>query len=41
MLKKKICLAAHTYPTPGNYIACVKVINTFGCGTSTIIEVEV
>jgi adenine-specific DNA-methyltransferase len=41
MLQKKICLAAYTYPAPGQYIACVKVVDTFGCDTSITVEVEV
>jgi adenine-specific DNA-methyltransferase len=38
---KTISDAAYTYPTPGKYIACVKVVDTFGCDTSITIEVEV
>jgi adenine-specific DNA-methyltransferase len=41
MLQKKICLAAYTYTAPGKYIACVKVVDPFGCDTSITIEVEV
>ena len=38
---KTISDAAYTYPTPGKYIACVKVVDTFGCDTSITVEVEV
>jgi adenine-specific DNA-methyltransferase len=38
---KTISDAAYTYPAPGKYIACVKVVDTFGCDTSITIEVEV
>jgi adenine-specific DNA-methyltransferase len=33
--------AAYSYPAPGKYIACVKVVDTFGCDTSITVEVEV
>jgi adenine-specific DNA-methyltransferase len=38
---KTISDAAYIYPAPGKYIACVKVVDTFGCDTSITIEVEV
>jgi adenine-specific DNA-methyltransferase len=38
---KTISDAAYQYPAPGKYIACVKVVDTFGCDTSITIEVEV
>jgi adenine-specific DNA-methyltransferase len=38
---KTISDVAYTYPPPGKYIACVKVVDTFGCDTSITIEVEV
>jgi hypothetical protein len=38
---KTISEAAYQYPAPGKYIACVKVVDTFGCDTSITIEVEV
>jgi very-short-patch-repair endonuclease len=38
---KTISDAAYTYPAPGKYIACIKVVDTFGCDTSITIEVEV
>jgi adenine-specific DNA-methyltransferase len=38
---KTISDAAYTYPAPGTYIACVKVVDTFGCDTSITVEVEV
>jgi hypothetical protein len=38
---KTISDAAYSYPAPGKYIACVKVVDTFGCDTSITIEVEV
>lgn len=33
--------AKHVYPKPGKYIACVKVVDTFGCDTSITVEVSV
>ncbi|MFM7448172.1 MAG: hypothetical protein ACKO24_06220 [Leptolyngbyaceae cyanobacterium] len=33
--------AGYTYPAPGKYTACVKVVDTFGCDTSITVEVEV
>jgi adenine-specific DNA-methyltransferase len=36
-----MCDAANEYPAPGEYIACVNVVDTFGCDTSITIEVEV
>jgi adenine-specific DNA-methyltransferase len=38
---KTISDAAYQYPAPGKYIACVKVVDTFGCDTSITVEVEV
>lgn len=38
---KTISEAGYTYPTPGKYTACVKVVDTFGCDTSITVEVEV
>jgi adenine-specific DNA-methyltransferase len=38
---KTISDAAYSYPAPGKYIACVKVVDTFGCDTSITVEVEV
>lgn len=38
---KTISDAAHEYPKPGKYTACVKVVDTFGCDTSITVEVEV
>ncbi len=38
---KTISDAGYTYPTPGKYTACVKVVDTFGCDTSITVEVEV
>jgi hypothetical protein len=38
---KIISDAAYTYAAPGKYIACVKVVDTFGCNTSINIEVGV
>jgi adenine-specific DNA-methyltransferase len=38
---KTISDAAYTYPAPGKYTACIKVVDTFGCDTSITIEVEV
>jgi adenine-specific DNA-methyltransferase len=38
---KTISDAAYIYPAPGKYIACVKVVDTFGCDTSITVEVEV
>ena len=38
---KTVSDAAYIYPAPGKYIACVKVVDTFGCDTSITIEVEV
>jgi len=38
---KTISDAEYTYPAPGKYTACVKVVDTFGCDTSITVEVEV
>jgi len=38
---KTVSDAAYTYPQPGKYTACVKVVDTFGCDTSITIEIEV
>lgn len=38
---KTISDAKHKYPKPGEYTACVKVVDTFGCDTSITVEVEV
>jgi adenine-specific DNA-methyltransferase len=38
---KTISDAAYQYPVPGKYIACVKVVDTFGCDTSITVELEV
>jgi len=38
---KTISDAGYTYPAAGKYIACVKVVDTFGCDTSITVEVEV
>ena len=29
------------YSRPGNHVACVKVVDTFGCDTSITVEVKV
>jgi len=28
------------YPKPGKYLACVKVVDVFGCDTSITVEVN-
>jgi adenine-specific DNA-methyltransferase len=38
---KTVSDASYTYPAPGQYIACVKVVDTFGCDTSITIDIEV
>lgn len=38
---KTISDAGYEYPASGKYIACVKVVDTFGCDTSITVEVEV
>ena len=38
---KTVSDAGYTYPAPGKYTACVKVVDTFGCDTSITVEVEV
>jgi adenine-specific DNA-methyltransferase len=35
---KTISDAGYTYPAPGKYTACVKVVDTFGCDTSITVE---
>jgi len=38
---KTVSDASYTYPAPGKYTACVKVVDTFGCDTSITIDIEV
>ncbi|MBJ7900237.1 MAG: site-specific DNA-methyltransferase [Cyanobacteria bacterium RI_101] len=38
---KTVSDAGYIYPKPGQYTACVKVVDTFGCDTSITVEVEV
>lgn len=38
---KTMSAAGHKYPQPGQYTACVKVVDTFGCDTSITVEVQV
>jgi len=38
---KTISDATYQYPEPGNYIACVKVVDTFVCDTSITVKLEV
>lgn len=38
---KTVSEAAHKYPKKGKYMACVKVVDTFGCDTSVTVEVKV
>jgi adenine-specific DNA-methyltransferase len=38
---KTVSDAGYTYPKPGKYMACVKVVDTFGCDTSIAVEVKV
>jgi hypothetical protein len=33
--------AEHTYPNPGTYTACIKVVDVFGCDTSITVEIKV
>ena len=33
--------AHHEYPAPGKYLACVHVVDVFGCDTEVTVEVEV
>ena len=33
--------AHHEYPAPGKYLACVHVVDVFGCDTEATVEVEV
>jgi hypothetical protein len=37
---KTISDAAHVYPKAGRHIACVKVVDVFGCDTSITVEVQ-
>jgi len=38
---KTISDAGYTYPQPGKYTACVKVVDTFGCDTFITVDVDV
>ncbi len=38
---KTVSDAVHTYAKPGKYTICVKVVDVFGCDTSTTLEVRV
>jgi len=38
---KTVSDAGYQYPKPGRYLACVKVVDTFGCDTSITVEVKV
>ncbi len=38
---KTVSDAAHVYPKPGNYTACVKVVDVFGADTSITVEVKI
>jgi len=38
---KTVSDAGYTYPAPGKYTACVKVVDTFGCDTSITVEIDV
>jgi adenine-specific DNA-methyltransferase len=38
---KTISDATYQYPEPGNYVACVKVVDTFVCNTSITVKLEV
>jgi len=38
---KTVSEAAHHYPKPGAYTACVKVVDVFGCDTSITVEVKI
>lgn len=38
---KTVSDAAHVYPKPGKYTACVKVVDTFGSDASITVQVEV
>jgi DNA modification methylase len=38
---KTVSEAGHKYPKPGKYVACVKVVDVFGCDTSITVEVDV
>lgn len=38
---KTVSDAGHVYSKPGKYIACIKVVDVFGCDTSITVEVEV
>lgn len=37
---KTVSDAGHVYPRKGTYTICVKVVDTFGCDTSTTLEVK-
>lgn len=36
-----VSTAGYEYPKPGKYIACVKVVDVFGCDTSIAVQVKV
>jgi len=38
---KTVSDAGHSYPRPGTYTACVKVVDVFGCDTSITVEVKI
>jgi hypothetical protein len=38
---KTVSTAKHQYPKPGKYTAMVKVVDVFGCDTSTTVEIDV
>jgi len=38
---KTVSEAGHQYGKPGNYTACVKVVDIFGCDTSMTVEVKI
>jgi hypothetical protein len=38
---KTVSDAGFQYPKPGKYQVCIKVVDTFGCDTSIVIEVKV
>lgn len=38
---KTVSTAKHKYPKPGKYTAMVKVVDVFGCDTSTAVEIDV
>lgn len=37
---KTVSDAEHTYPKPGRYTACIKVVDVFGCDTSITAEID-